>query len=159
MTRSAGLLPYRRAANGRLEVFIAHLGGPFWARKDARAWSVVKGEIDPGEDDAATARREFAEEIGADAPPDPWADLGDVRQKSGKVVHAFAVCAPDVTFVESTQTEVEWPRGSGRRMRFPEVDRAEWMSLDAARDRLVAGQVPLLDRLLDLAGRTAPPVA
>lgn len=146
--RSAGLLPYRRGADGQLEVFIAHLGGPFWARKDARAWSVVKGELDPGEDDETTARREFAEEIGCDAPPGPWADLGEVRQKSGKVVRAFAVCAPEVTFVASTLVEVEWPRGSGRRVSFPEVDRAEWMSLEAARERLVAGQVALLDRLV-----------
>ena len=151
MTRSAGLLPYRRAADGPLEVFIAHMGGPFWARKDERAWSVVKGEVDSGEGDEATARREFAEEIGTDAPPGPWADLGEVRQKSGKVVHAFAVCAPELAFVASTEVEVEWPRGSGRRVRFPEVDRAEWMSLRAARPRLVAGQVAFLDRLVALA--------
>lgn len=148
--RSAGLMPFRRNDSGDVEVFIAHMGGPFWARKDARAWSVVKGEFDQGEDDPqAVARREFAEEVGADAPGGPWLDLGEVRQKSGKVVHAYAVEAPDVAFVASNEIEVEWPRGSGRLVRFPEVDRAEWMPLTAARDRLVAGQVPLLDRLVD----------
>lgn len=150
MTRSAGLMPYRRSADGQLEVFIAHMGGPFWARKDERAWSVIKGEVDSGESDEGTARREFAEEIGCEAPPKPWSDLGEVRQKSGKVVRAFAVHAPDVAFVASTPVEIEWPRGSGRLVRFPEVDRAEWMGLDAARTRLVAGQVPLLDRLAAL---------
>lgn len=148
--RSAGLLPYRRADDGHFEVFIAHMGGPFWARKDARAWSIVKGEVDPGDSDEATARREFAEETGCAAPPAPWADLGEVRQKSGKVVRAFAVCAPDVAFVANGLVEVEWPRGSGRRVSFPEVDRAEWMGLEAARERLVAGQVALLDRLVGL---------
>ncbi|MDO5711390.1 MAG: NUDIX domain-containing protein [Micrococcales bacterium] len=150
-SRSAGLIPLRRNDCGELQIFIAHMGGPFWARKDARAWTIIKGEFDPGEDEddaQAVARREFAEEVGVEAPPAPWVDLGVVRQKSGKIVHAFAVRAPDVEFVGSNEVVLEWPRGSGRLIRFPEVDRAEWMPLLAARDRLVAGQVPLLDRLL-----------
>lgn len=92
--RSAGLLPFRRSADGELEVFIAHMGGPFWARKDARAWSIVKGEVEAGEDERVAAAREFAEEIGCPAPTGPWRDLGEIRQKGGKVVRAFTVCAP-----------------------------------------------------------------
>ncbi|GAB95048.1 putative NUDIX family NTP pyrophosphohydrolase [Kineosphaera limosa] len=150
--RSAGLLPFRRSADGELEVFIAHMGGPFWARKDARAWSIVKGEVEAGEDERVAAAREFAEEIGCPAPTGPWRDLGEIRQKGGKVVRAFTVCAPELAFVASNQVEMEWPRGSGRQIRFGEVDRAEWMTSEVARGRLVAGQVPLLDRLVDIEG-------
>ncbi len=145
---SAGLLPYR-IDGGQVLIFVAHLGGPFWARKDARAWSIAKGEFDPGvEDPRACAAREFAEEIGVPAPPEPWLDLGDVRQRGGKVVTAYAVAAPaSLAWVRSNLVELEWPPRSGRRASFPEVDRAEWMGLEAARTRLVAAQVTLVDRL------------
>lgn len=150
MRISAGLLPYRHGPEG-IEVFVAHIGGPAWARKDEHAWSVVKGEVEPGEDDPeAVARREFAEEVGAPAPGGDWLDLGEVRQSSAKTVRAYAVEAPDVVFVASNTCEIEWPPRSGRRLTIPEVDRAEWMPLDAARPRLVAGQLPLLDRLAAL---------
>ncbi|WP_226344620.1 NUDIX domain-containing protein [Agilicoccus flavus] len=147
---SAGLLPFRHTPEG-IEVFVAHMGGPFWARR-TRAWSIVKGEFDPAtEDGAAAAAREFAEETGAPAPPAPWLDLGTIRQSGGKVVHAFAVEAPQVAFVASNEIDIEWPPRSGRTMRVPEVDRADWLGLEAARDVLVAAQAELLDRLADLA--------
>ncbi|MCH8614210.1 NUDIX domain-containing protein [Arsenicicoccus dermatophilus] len=150
---SAGLLPYRHTADG-LEVLVGHMGGPFWARKDAGAWSIVKGEVEPGETDLeAVARREVAEELGVPAPPGPWLDLGQVRQSGGKVVQAYAVAAPDLALVSCTEVEMEWPRGSGRVIRFPELDRAEWLTLPAARERLVAGQRPLLDLLQDRLGQ------
>ncbi len=145
---SAGLLPFRYDGDD-LHVFIAHMGGPFWARKQQHAWSIVKGEYEPGgEEPEAVARREFFEEIGVPAPEGDWLDLGSVRQ-SGKVVAAFAVRAPaSLAFVASNTVEVEWPPRSGRLIEVPEVDRAEWMPVDVARTRLVKGQIPLLDRLV-----------
>lgn len=147
---SAGLLPYR-VEDGEILVFIAHPGGPFWARKDEGVWSVVKGEFDPaGEDARAAAGREFVEETGAPTPgePESWLDLGEVRQNSSKIVRAFAVEAPaSLAFVTSNTCETEHPRGSGRIITVPEVDRVEWMPLEAARPRLLAGQRELLDRL------------
>ncbi len=123
------------------------MGGPFWQRRP-RAWSVPKGELEPGEDPLAAARREFAEEIGVAAPMTDYTDLGTIRQASGKVVHVFAACweAP-LAFVASNTVQMEYPRGSGRVLEFPEIDDARWLPLDAARELLVAGQVPVLDRL------------
>ncbi|UOE44196.1 NUDIX domain-containing protein [Agromyces larvae] len=143
--RSAGLLLVRRRPG--LEVFIAHLGGPFWARKTEGAWSIPKGEVGPGEDDAAAARREFAEEIGTAPPEGAVADLGEVRSASGKVVHVFAVEVDDfaVERVASNEFELEWPPRSGRVQRFPEIDGAGWFGLDAARPLLSAGQRAALD--------------
>ena len=147
---SAGILLFRRAPGG-LEVFIAHMGGPFWVRKE-RAWSIPKGEFPRGEDPLDAAKREFREEIGVDAPDVPYLSLGDVRYSSGKVVTVFAAEADlEVTEVVSNTFEAEWPPRSGRRQSFPEVDDAGWVALDEARAKLVAGQLPALDALERLA--------
>lgn len=148
---SAGLLLYRGAdGDRRLEVYLAHMGGPFWARKDAAAWSIPKGELDSGERALDAARREFAEEIGTAPPDGEPIDLGAFRYASGKTVHVFALEASgfDPAGVVSSTFELEWPPRSGRRQAFPEVDRAEWTPLDAARERLVVGQRPALDALV-----------
>lgn len=146
-TSSAGLLLYRKSANG-LEVLIAHMGGPFWERKDDGAWSIPKGLIDEGEDPLAAARREFEEELGVPAPDVHYFELGEVKQSNGKVVTAWAGEADlDVSNIVSNAFEMEWPKGSGRLQLFPEIDRAEWFSLSDAREKLVKGQIPLLDCL------------
>jgi predicted NUDIX family NTP pyrophosphohydrolase len=148
---AAGILLYRRAPGG-LEVFIAHMGGPFWSRKDAHAWSIPKGEFAPAEDAFAAARREFREEIGVDPPDAAYVSLGDVRYPSGKVVTVFAAEADlEVTEVVSNTFELEWPPRSGKRASFPEVDDARWVPLADARVKLVAGQLPALDALERLA--------
>jgi predicted NUDIX family NTP pyrophosphohydrolase len=148
VTRSAGLLLHRTSADGTLEVLLVHPGGPFWARKDAGAWSVPKGEIADDEDPLTAACREFAEELGTPAPDGPFADLGEVRQKAGKVVQAWAVEGDlDPATVVSNTFTIEWPRGSGRLREFPEVDRAEWFDLEEAAVRILEGQRPLLDAL------------
>jgi predicted NUDIX family NTP pyrophosphohydrolase len=145
---SAGILLYRAGGDG-LEVFIAHMGGPFWARKDEHAWSIPKGEIEAGEDAMTAARREFAEEIGVAAPDAAYRELGVYRYASGKTVTVFAAEAPDFELAELVPGtfELEWPPRSGRLQRFPEVDRAEWVPVAEARRKLVAGQVPALDAL------------
>jgi predicted NUDIX family NTP pyrophosphohydrolase len=149
---SAALLVYRRRES--LEVLIAHMGGPFWARKDAGAWSVPKGEYTPDEEPLDAARREFAEEMGSAAPPGEVVSLGSVKQSGGKIVTAFAVEGDfDLDGFRSNTFELEWPRGSGRMQEFPEVDRAEWVTVDVAREKLVKGQVPVLDALLEHLGR------
>lgn len=147
---SAGLLPFRWTGAAEPDVFIAHMGGPMWARRDNAGWSIVKGEFDPLREDArVAAAREFTEETGAACPAGPWVDLGSLRQPSGKVVMVFAVAAvPDLMFVRSNEFEMEWPRGSGRIRTFPEIDRAEWFPVTVARTKLLGGQVPFLDRLL-----------
>ena len=143
--RSAGLLLHRRTAAGR-EVLIAHMGGPLWARRDEGAWSIPKGEFEDGEQALAVALREFAEEIGSPPPPGAAVELGEFRQPSGKRITAFALEGDiDVTAVRSNEFEMEWPRGSGRMRRFPEIDRAEWMTPDLARAKLVKGQIPVID--------------
>jgi predicted NUDIX family NTP pyrophosphohydrolase len=145
--RSAGLLLYRRGADG-LEVLLVHPGGPFWTRRDLGAWSIPKGEYADEEDALAAARREFAEELGAPPPEGEMLDLGEIRQKSGKLVHAWALAGDlDVERVQSNQFEMEWPPRSGRRQSFPEVDRAAWFGLTEARERINPGQAELLDRL------------
>lgn len=145
--RSAGLLLYRRAADG-LEVLVAHMGGPFWARKDEGAWSIPKGEHEEGEEPLAVALREFEEELGAPPPGGPTIALGEFRQSGGKRVTVFAREGDlDASAVRSNEFEMEWPRGSGRMRRFPEIDRAEWMAPDLARAKPVKGQVPVLDAL------------
>jgi predicted NUDIX family NTP pyrophosphohydrolase len=146
---SAALLLYRLDP---LEVLIGHMGGPFWARKDAGAWSIPKGELDPDEDPHAAALREFAEELGVPAPEpaDGAADLelGEVRQKSGKRVVAWARRADlDVTRIASNTATIEWPPRSGRTIEVPELDRAAWFAPAEARARLVPGQQALIDRL------------
>jgi predicted NUDIX family NTP pyrophosphohydrolase len=149
--RSAGLLPFRITADGTVQLFIAHPGGPFWATKDEGAWSVAKGEYGDDEDASAAAEREFGEEIGVPAPPGPRIDLGQVEQASGKLVRVWAVDAPqfEVDHVVSNEFELEWPPRSGRRQSYPEVDRAEWTSAASARVKLVKAQVAFIDRLKD----------
>lgn len=147
LRHSAGILLHRRTA-GRLEVLLVHPGGPLWAKRDAGAWSIPKGEYEPAEDALTAARREFAEELGVAAPDGEPIDLGEVRQKSGKWVRAWALAGDlDVTGIVSNTCLVQWPPRSGRQIEVPEVDRAEWFELPAAREKLNAGQVPLLDRL------------
>jgi predicted NUDIX family NTP pyrophosphohydrolase len=144
---SAGVLLHREGESG-LEVLLAHPGGPFWRRRDKRAWTLPKGEIAPGESAEAAARREFAEELGSPLVGELM-PLGRIRQKGGKVVEAFAMRGDfDVTRIDSISFEMEWPPRSGRRVAFPEVDRAEWFTIAEARERILESQEPLLDRLL-----------
>jgi predicted NUDIX family NTP pyrophosphohydrolase len=147
--RSAGILLFRRRAGG-IEVLLGHLGGPFWTRKDAGAWSLPKGEYGDDETPEAAARREFEEELGVPVPAGALLELGEVRQSGGKRVTAWALEGDlDPSEVVPGTFELEWPRGSGQLRTFPEIDRAAWFDLDAARERIVAGQRPLLDRLRD----------
>lgn len=144
--RSAGLLMYRRTGDA-LEVLLVHPGGPFWAKKDAGAWSIPKGECESGEEPLAAAIREFREETGFTSAP-PYLPLTPVRQRGGKVVEAWAFEGDgDPTALTSTMVSLEWPGGSGRRHEFPEVDRAGWFGLEEARLKILASQVPLLDEL------------
>ena len=142
---SAGLLVFRR--NGPVEVLLGHPGGPFWARKDAGVWTIPKGLVEPGEELTAAARREFAEETNLSTAGE-LIPLAPVNQKSGKVVHAFAVEADlDLTAFASVTFELEWPPKSGRRQSFPEVDRIAYFALPAARSKILSHQRPLLDEL------------
>ncbi len=147
-SRSAGLLLYR-TEGGVVEVLLGHMGGPFWARKDAGAWSLPKGEYDPAEEDPhAAAVREFTEELGTPPPDGVDLPLGTVRQRAGKEVTAWARRADlDVTTVVPGTFELEWPPRSGRRATFPELDRVAWLTLPEARRLVVAAQAELLDRL------------
>ena len=143
---SAGLLLYRRRG-GALELFLVHPGGPFWAKKDAGAWSIPKGETDPEEDHLAAARREFAEETGLQADG-RFLPLTPIRQSGGKIVHAFALEGDfDPSTIQSNSFEIEWPPRSGRKRSFPEIDRAAWFSLDEARQKINPAQRALLDEL------------
>jgi predicted NUDIX family NTP pyrophosphohydrolase len=147
--RSAGILLFGRAGDD-LEVLLGHMGGPFWARRDAGAWTIPKGEHGEQESAWDAARREFVEELGLDVPAGEPLDLGEVRQSGGKVVRAFAIeggLDPDA--VVPGTFEMEWPRGSGRLQRFPELDRVAWFTLDEAADRIVKAQRELLTRLRD----------
>ena len=144
---SAGILLWR-SRGGLLEVLLGHPGGPYFAGKDADHWTVLKGEVDPGEDLLAVARREFEEETGFPPPEGPTIELGEIRQKSGKRVLAWAVEGDlDTQSAVSNSVEMEWPPRSGRMRKFPEIDRVEWFGLDEARDKIKAAQVPFLDRL------------
>jgi predicted NUDIX family NTP pyrophosphohydrolase len=146
MKRSAGILLYKLPA-GEPRVLLVHPGGPFWARKDAGVWSIPKGEYDAGEDPLAAAIREFGEETGME-PAGDFQVLGEIVQKSGKVVTAWA-CEGDFdpAALVSNFCEIEWPPRSGKLLSIPEVDRAEWFTLDEARAKLNPAQIPLLDRL------------
>jgi predicted NUDIX family NTP pyrophosphohydrolase len=145
--QSAGILLWRRSGD-ELEVFIAHMGGPFWARKDAAAWSIPKGEFQQPEAPLDAARREFAEEIGVAAPDLDYAHLGDFRQSSGKIVIAFAAESTlEVEAAHSNTFSLEWPPRSGRIQEFPEIDDARWVPIGDARVKLVTGQLALLDAL------------
>jgi predicted NUDIX family NTP pyrophosphohydrolase len=145
-TESAGMLLFRRGPNG-LEVFLAHPGGPFWRNKDAGAWTIPKGEVNEGEAPLAAARREFQEETGI-VPAEPYLPLGAIRQKAGKTVHAWAWEGDaDSEAVTSNEIRTEWPRGSGRWLTFPEVDRCAWFTPDAAREKINPAQAELIGRL------------
>lgn len=145
---SAGILLYRRKGQ-QIEVLLGHPGGPFWAKKDKGSWSVPKGEVENGSTEIfATACREFQEEIGQPPPSGEPFELGDIEQRNGKVVTAWAIEGDlDVSTVESNTFEMEWPPRSGNRQTFPEIDRAEWFSLEAAAEKLNSGQVEFLHRL------------
>jgi predicted NUDIX family NTP pyrophosphohydrolase len=146
---SAGILLYRRRGT-TLEVFLVHPGGPFWAKKDRGAWSIPKGELAEGEDPLEAAKRELAEETGLPVGG-PFRPLQPVRQAGGKTVLAWAVEGDcDAGTVRSNVFELEWPPRSGKRRTFPEVDRAAWFALAEARERIVAGQAPLLDELAEM---------
>jgi len=147
--RSAGILLYRDD-----EVLLVHPGGPFWAKKDAGAWSIPKGEYEPGDDPRACALREFEEELGTALPAGTeLAELGDVRQKSGKVITAYAAAGDlDADAITSNTFTVEWPPRSGRMQEFPEADRAGWFSSDEALAKVTKGQVPIVRRLLEMLG-------
>lgn len=149
--RSAGILLYRRGAVPAVEVWIAHMGGPFWERKDARAWSIPKGEYSTDEDPLAAAQREFAEEMGTPAPSADYFLLGDFRQPSGKLITVFTAEAGSYApkQIVSNTFALEWPRGSGVVRNYPEVDGAQWAEETEARIKLVKGQLPILDALMD----------
>ena len=144
--RSAGILLYKHVA-GELQVLLAHPGGPFWRGRDAGAWSIPKGEYDASEDPRAAARREFREELSVD-PPGELRELGEIRQKSGKHVVAFAVEGDfDVTQLRSNTFAIEWPPRSGKHQQFAEIDRVAWFTLDEAQQKILPAQAELLARL------------
>ncbi len=143
--QSAGVLAYKNV-DGHVLVYLVHPGGPFWAKKDIGAWSIPKGEFADDEDGLAAARREFAEETGQTVDG-LFRELTSCRQKSGKVIHAWAVESDVDETVTSNEFEMEWPPKSGKKQMFPEVDRAAWFALDEARERINPGQRPLLEEL------------
>ncbi len=153
MVLSAGLLMFRRS--GGLELLLVHPGGPFFRNKDEGVWSIPKGEVEPSEDPLSTARREFSEETGIEAPDNGYVALGEIRQKGGKRVTAWAFegdCDPAA--IRSNTFEIEWPPRSGQRQTFPEVDRADFFSPDAARGKLNAAQAELVSRLEEALAKT-----
>jgi predicted NUDIX family NTP pyrophosphohydrolase len=144
--KSAGLLLFRRKSNA-LQVLLVHPGGPLWAKKDEGAWSIPKGEIEDGEDPLAAARREFNEELGSPVSGE-FIELAPIRQASGKVVHAWAVESDfDPATLTSGMFSMEWPPRSGRQQHFPEVDRAEWLTIDEATRKINKAQIALLEQL------------
>lgn len=144
---SAGLILFREIS-GHREILLIHPGGPYWANKDEGAWSIPKGELDDDEQPLEAAKREFQEETGAVPPVGELVPLDPVRQPSGKMVHAWALRGQfDVTALNSNTFLLEWPPNSGNRQRFPEVDRAAWFSLEAAKRKILKGQLPLLSQL------------
>jgi predicted NUDIX family NTP pyrophosphohydrolase len=144
---SAGILLWRRRGNA-VEVLLGHMGGPYWAKKDLGHWTIPKGEVEEGEELTAVARREFLEETSHAVPDGPLLELGQIKQKSGKVVLAWAAEGDlDPEKAVSNVYEMEWPPGSGRIAEFPEIDRVEWFGMDEARRKLKDAQVPFLDRL------------
>ena len=149
---SAALLLHRRGGD-ELEVFLGHMGGPFWARKQQRAWSVPKGEHPPEEEPLAAARREFVEETGLPVPAGEPVPLGTVRQSGGKEVTVWAIEGDlDAAAAVSNTFQLEWPRGSGTMQEFPELDRFDWVDLTTARELLVSAQTAFLDRLVERLG-------
>ncbi len=152
---SAGLLLFRRP-KGAFEVFLAHPGGPFWERRDAGAWTIPKGIVNAGEELLAAACREFEEETGI-LPQGPYLALGSIRQKAGKTVHAWAWEGDaDPAAVTSNTMQSEWPRGSGRWLTYPEVDRCAWFDPQTAREKINSAQAELIDRLEALLAQDPP---
>jgi predicted NUDIX family NTP pyrophosphohydrolase len=146
--RTAGLVLYREGADG-LEVLLVHPGGPFWKNKDEGAWSIPKGEYEEGGEPLAVARREFEEELGTCVPSGDVVDLGELVQQSRKKITAFAIEGDfDPSTLRSNTFEMEWPPKGGRMRSFPEVDRAAWFAPQEAREKILPGQRPLIDRLL-----------
>jgi predicted NUDIX family NTP pyrophosphohydrolase len=146
---SAGILVYKRI-NNQVEVLLAHPGGPFWAKKDLGAWSIPKGEYEEDEDPFDAAKREFKEEIGQNAPSGDYYELGESKQKSGKIIMAWAVEADlDAGQVKSNTFEMEWPPRSGQKQEFPEIDKAEWFFLNKATKKINQGQQVFLERLIE----------
>ena len=146
---SAGILLYR-GEGSLLELLLVHPGGPFWAKKDLGAWSIPKGEYAAGEDPLAVAKREFEEELGAPPPQGTSLDLGEIKQPSRKIITAFALRGGfDPARLKSNRFELEWPSRSGRLQSFPEVDRAAWFTPAAARVKILPGQAPFIDLLLE----------
>jgi predicted NUDIX family NTP pyrophosphohydrolase len=146
--KSAGLLLYRQAA-GDIEVLLVHPGGPFWRNKDDGGWTIPKGEFEETEDPLVAARREFEEETGSSPPAGPYISLKPIKQKNGKIVHAWAVEGDfDPGELHSNTFVCEWPPKSGRTQEFPEVDRAEWFTPDVAKKKMLTGQPGLIDELL-----------
>jgi predicted NUDIX family NTP pyrophosphohydrolase len=149
---SAGILLYRHRDNV-LEVFLVHPGGPFWASRDDGAWSIPKGLVDAGEAPLAAAQREFREETGFDAAG-RFIELGELRQPSRKIVHAWALEQDvDAEALRSNHFSMEWPRGSGVMREFPEVDRGRWFTIEQAENKILKGQAGFLARLLKAIGR------
>ena len=139
-----------RRVRGALEVLLVHPGGPAWARRDLGAWSIPKGEYEPDEEPFAAAQREFEEELGTAPPAGPALDLGEIRQKSGKWVRAWALRGDlDTTSITSNTVPFQWPPRSGKWIEIPEVDRAEWFELDIARAKINPAQAALIDRLAE----------
>ena len=148
--RSAGILLYR-LRDGEPEVLLTHPGGPFWAKKDDGAWFLPKGELEENEEPLHAARREFAEELGTEAPEGELIELGTVKNKSGKLIYAWALEGDlDVQSIESNTFSLEWPPRSGKMREFPEVDRASFFSLEAAASKIHSAELPLLERLATL---------
>lgn len=155
MKTSAGLLPYR-IREGQIEVLLGHVGGPWFANKDRGGWSVIKGEYDE-EDPIDAAKREFKEETSLEAPGGKLIELGEVKQKSGKVVKAWAIEADlDTSSMHSNMAKVEWPPRSGQMKEYPETDRFEYFELDKAAVKIIEAQTEFLDRLADQLGYTKP---
>ena len=151
--RSAGILLFR-GRGAQLRLLLVHPGGPFWAKKDLGAWSIPKGEHEEGDVSLAVARREFQEELGEPAPAGDAIELGELVQPSRKRIVAFAIEGDfDPSRLKSNLFELEWPPKSGRRQSFPEVDRAEWFTLDEAREKILPGQRAFIDRLLERLGQ------
>lgn len=152
MKLSAGILLYR-GEGASLELLLVHPGGPFWAKKDRGAWSIPKGQYEPGEDPLVVAGREFEEELGVPPPQGARLNLGELRQPSRKIITAFALRGDfDPSNLKSNRFDLEWPPKTGRMQSFPEVDRAGWFALREARDKIQPGQGPFIDRLLEKLG-------
>jgi predicted NUDIX family NTP pyrophosphohydrolase len=150
--RSAGILLFR-GRGPALRLLLVHPGGPFWAKKDLGVWSIPKGEYEEGENPLAVARRELEEELGSPAPAGDAIELGELVQPSRKVITAFAIEGDfDPSRLKSNLFEMEWPPKSGHRQSFPEVDRAQWFTLEEAREKILPGQRPFIDRLLGRLG-------